>query len=76
MSIPAPYLQITGHPVGLNKNAYQVYSDEFKHVIVHYYVSATNDPRYRDVVRRSNSSTTWIDCHYHVALFTFNLLES
>ena len=49
MSIPAPYLQFTGHPVDLNKNAYQVYTDEFKHVIVHYYVSARNDPRYMDV---------------------------
>ena len=49
MSIPAPYLQITGHPVDLNQDAFQVYSDEFKHVVVHYYVSARNDPRYMDV---------------------------
>ena len=28
MSIPVPHLQIKGHPVDLNKNTYQVYSDD------------------------------------------------
>ena len=49
MNISVPYMQIKGHSVDLNPNIHQVYSDEFKHVIIHYYVLARTDSRYRDI---------------------------
>ena len=49
MVLSSPYHQIKGHPVDLNTETYQVYSDEFKHVVIYYYVSARSDERYKDV---------------------------
>ena len=49
MNVSIPYMLINGHPVDLNPNINHVYSDEFKHVVIHYYISARTDPRYIDV---------------------------
>ena len=49
MNVSLPYMEIKGHPVDLNPNIYHVYSDEFKHGVMHYYASARSDPRYIDV---------------------------
>ena len=49
MVLSSPYHQIKGHPVDLNTETNQVYSDEFKHVVIYYYVSARSDERYKDV---------------------------
>ena len=49
MIVSAPYFQIKGHPIDLCPENCQVYSDEFKHVLVYYYVSACTDERYNNV---------------------------
>ena len=49
MTASDSYLQIKGHPVDLNKHIHRIYSDEFKHVVIHYYISARTDNRYKDI---------------------------
>ena len=49
MVLSSPYHPIKGYPVNFNTETHQVNTDEFKHVLIYYYVSAHNDESYKDV---------------------------
>lgn len=49
MLISSRYHQIKGHPVDLSRTSHHIYSDEFKHTVIYYYVSSRIDKKYSDI---------------------------